>query len=126
MTIKFDSGARNKFGAKKTEIDGFIFASKSEAARYAHLKLLVRIGEISDLELQPAFDFILDGTKICRYIADFRYREVATGEIIVEDVKSTPTKTPEYRIKKKLMYAFYGIDVRETGNITTKKRTGRK
>ena len=126
MGLAFHRGARNKFGAKKTVLDGVTFASMAEAQRYTHLKLLERIGEITELELQPAFDLVVNGHKVCRYIADFRYRNTATGETVVEDVKSTPTRTPEYRIKRKLMAACYGIEVLETGRITTRKKGGRK
>lgn len=105
----------NKYHAVKTAIDGFTFASKAEARRYSHLKLLARIGEIADLELQPKFDFVVNGMKVCSYVADFRYRDVKTGAVIIEDVKSQPTRTKEYRIKKKLMKAVHGIDVIEVG-----------
>lgn len=103
----------NKFRAVKTELDGHRFDSKAEAKRYSHLKLLERIGEISELELQPQYDFVINGMKVCSYLADFRYRMVASGDVIVEDVKSAPTRTPEYRIKNKLMKAVHGIDVVE-------------
>ena len=126
MGLAFHRGARNKFGAKKTVLDGITFASRAEAQRYADLKLLERIGEITELELQPAFDLVVNGHKVCRYIADFRYRKAATGEAVVEDVKSAPTRTPEYRIKRKLMLACHGIEVLETGSFTTRKKGGRK
>jgi hypothetical protein len=48
---------------------------------------------------------------ICTYTADFRYEE--SGEAIVEDVKSRPTMTQVYRLKKKLMKAIYDIDIKE-------------
>ena len=47
--------ARNKYGARKTVIDGITFDSKREAIRYQELKLLERAGEIKDLELQPKY-----------------------------------------------------------------------
>jgi len=51
--------------------------------------------------------------KICRYVADFGYIE--NGAVVIEDVKSKITKgLPVYRLKKKLMKALYGIDIRET------------
>lgn len=110
---RFASFRSNKFNARRTELDGIAFASKAEAKRYAHLKLLARVGEIADLELQPKYDFVVNGLKVCSYLADFRYRVPATGEVVVEDVKSAPTRTPEYRIKRKLMKAIHGIEVVE-------------
>ncbi len=67
---------------------------------------------IRNLELQPRFPLIVNGTKVCTYIADFTYFE-RTGRVI-EDVKSKPTKTPVYRLKIKLFRALDpGIDHRE-------------
>ena len=100
----------SKYGNKRTEIDGITFASRREANRYAELKLLERAGEIHGLTLQPAYDLIVDGVKICRYVADFRYFE--NKQIVVEDAKGF--KTRDYRIKKKLMKAIFGIEIRET------------
>jgi hypothetical protein len=55
----------------------------------------------------------LNGHKIGVYRGDFQYTECASGEQIVEDVKSQPTKTPVYRLKKKIVAALYDIEIRE-------------
>ncbi len=49
-----------------------------------------------------------------RYRADFVYEELRKGvwSEVVEDVKGF--LTPMYRLKRKLMKAIYGIDIRET------------
>ena len=44
------------------------------------------------------------------YIADFVYTE--NGEKVVEDVKGF--RTPEYRIKRKLMLYSHGVRIKET------------
>ena len=93
---------RSKFNAKPTYVDGIRFDSKREAHRYCHLKLLSQIGDITDLELQPKYDLMCNGTKIGFYKADFRYRDKA-GNVVVEDVKSGPTATPVYRLKKRIL-----------------------
>lgn len=98
--------ARNKFGAKRTERDGFFFASKAEAARYDELKLLKRASSISALMLQPRYPLVVGGIKIATYVADFAYMDKAR-QVHVEDVKSSPTRTPVYRLKKKLFEALY-------------------
>lgn len=104
----------SKYKAIRTECDGITFASKKEASRYAELKLLERAGEISGLVLQPKFDMVVSGVKVCRYIADFMFTDARTGKVIVEDVKSAFTKTiREYTIKKRLMLAVYGIEIHE-------------
>lgn len=101
---------RNKYRAIKTEVDGITFDSKREAARYMELVLLERAGEISRLELQPKYDCVVNGKKICTYKADFRYFD-ANGSV-VEDVKGM--KTPVYRLKKKLVEALYpGVTIQE-------------
>jgi hypothetical protein len=113
MPISFPQTKPSKYNAKRVEIDGLKFASKREATQYAELKLLQRIGEIVELECQPRYPLTLNGVKLATYVADFRYRHVASGEIVVEDVKSKPTITDVYRLKKKLMLALHGIDLKE-------------
>lgn len=102
---------RHKYNAKKTEIDGFVFDSKAEAARYLELSILEKSGDISNLELQPEFLCEVNGKKICKYRADFRYIDHETGKTVVEDVKGV--KTDVYKLKKKLVEALYGIEIQE-------------
>ena len=95
------------------EIDGVKFASKAEAARFMELKMLKRAGEITGIiECHPRWDLIVNGHRIGRYTADFCYLG-KNGERVVEDVKSTPTKTTAYVLRKKLMKAIHGIEVQE-------------
>ena len=102
----------SKYGNRRTEVDSIVFASKREAERYQNLCLLEKAGEISDLSCQPRFPLVVQGMKVCTYVADFEYREKDNPVLVVEDVKGH--KTREYVLKKKLMKALYGIDVRET------------
>lgn len=104
----------NKYKAKKCTVDGITFDSKKEAKRYGELKLLVRAGEISHLELQPDFEVAINGKHICNYKADFGYVDVKTKEVIIEDVKSVATsQISTYRLKKKLVEAIYQIEIKE-------------
>ena len=100
----------NKYKAKKTVVDGIKFASKREAARYKDLLVLERAGQIACLELQHVYHLIVNGVNLGKYIADFLYIE--NGSVVVEDAKGF--KTPVYRLKKKLMFALYGVQIRET------------
>lgn len=100
----------SKYGAQPVEVDGRRFASKREAARYLLLKARAAAGEIEGLELQPRYPLVVNGVKVAVYVADFRYREA--GTLVVEDTKGF--RTPIYRLKRKLMKAIHGIDVRET------------
>lgn len=106
--------APGKFLNEKTPVDGIEFSSKKEARRYGELRLLERAGKITDLKLQPAFPLDVNGYPVCRYVADFAYVVTATGERVVEDVKSAFTrKLPAYRIKAKLFRALMGFEISE-------------
>lgn len=102
---------RNKYNAKKCEIDGIRFASKKEARHYQRLKLLQRTGHISELKCHPSFDLGINGILVCKYVADFSY--VENSEKIVCDVKGMKNGAAWriFRIKAKLLKAIHGIDV---------------
>lgn len=116
---KASSKARNKYGAQATTIDGMRFDSKAEAKRYQQLVIMQKAGEISSLETQVSFDLIpaqdINGRKEkpVRYLADFRYVRTADGETVVEDVKSAPTKTKEFIIKRKLVLWLHKVVIQE-------------
>lgn len=98
-----------KYGNRKTELDGYTFDSLAEAKRYGELILLVRNGDITNLEVHPFFPLVVNDKKIGKYIADFSYLE--NGKQKVEDVKGV--KTAVYQLKKKLVKAIYGLDIVE-------------
>lgn len=102
---------RTKYGAKAVTIDGIRFASQKEARRYGELKLLERIGDISELELQPNIPCVVNGVLVCHYRGDFRYLK-KDGTRVLEDVKGM--KTPVYRLKRSLLWALYGTEILET------------
>ncbi len=92
----------SKYHARKTTVEGIVFDSLTEAARYRELRLLMQSGEIIELKVHPKYPIEVNGQKICSYIADFTYRD-RDGRELVEDVKSPVTrKLPAYRLKKKL------------------------
>lgn len=94
-------------------VDGIRFDSKKEAARWGELKLLERAGEISDLQRQVPFAMKINGVLVCNYVADAVYLDHA-GEQVIEDTKSPITrKDPVYRLKRKLLAACHGLEVRE-------------
>ena len=113
----------NKYSARKTGH----YASRKESRRAAQLRLMERAGLISNLREQVTFELIppqygecgvdLKGRPVkvcversCKYIADFVYE--MDGATVVEDTKGF--RTPEYRIKRKLMLFRFGIKIRET------------
>jgi hypothetical protein len=102
----------NKFHAVKTESDGIIFDSKKESVRYWQLVLLEKEGKIKNIQRQVRFvlqdGFVNNENKTIKpiyYVADFCYER--NGVKIVEDVKSPATKTPVYKIKKKMFEYRY-------------------
>jgi len=112
------TGQRTKYGNEVTTTHGIKFDSKAEASRYLALQAMEQAGEISGLRLQVEFVLLppqdVDGHKErgVKYVADFTYLDKA-GRLVVEDVKSGPTKTREFVIKRKLMMHVHGIVVRE-------------
>ncbi|MGG5143906.1 DUF1064 domain-containing protein [Alcaligenes ammonioxydans] len=109
---------KRKYGNRKVTLDGHQFDSVREATRYSQLQLLERAGQIADLELQPRFELIPkqrrdDGKpeRACEYVADFRYTDTATGQLVIEDAKGVRTR--DYIMKRKLMLQVHGISVRE-------------
>lgn len=102
---------RNKFGAKKTTVNGVRFDSKWESERWAELQLLERAGKIVGLQRQIKFPLVVNGKLICTYIADFLWTDPETRETVVSDAKSPATLTPEFRIKMKLLEALHGLVV---------------
>ena len=103
----------SKYRNRKTTYKGIQFDSQKEENRYQELELLERAGLIRNIELQPRYDLTVNGHKLGFYKADFRYKEVATDALVIEDVKSKATKTAVYMLKKKLVKALYGIDIVE-------------
>ncbi len=105
------SPSPSKMHNVRTGVDGYSFDSLSEARRYGELKIEERAGIIANLEVHKPFRLVVNGIHICDYESDFTYRR--DGKLVVEDVKSQPTVTYAYRIKKKLMLAVLGITIQE-------------
>ena len=108
----------SKYHSTPAERGELRFDSQKEARRYDELMVMLRAGIISDLRLQPQFtlqeSYITEtGERIraVRYTADFSYK--FGGKLVVEDVKSKPTRTKEYLRNRKFMRSKYGIDIQE-------------
>lgn len=97
-----------KYGNKITEIDGIKFHSQKEAKRYVLLSKLQEQGQISELKLQPRFDFKIDGKLMFFYKADFEYKD-SSGDWIIEDVKGI--RLPIFNLKKKIIEATHNIEI---------------
>lgn len=112
---------RTKYGNRKVSVDGRVFDSRKEARYYLFLKDAERKGEISDLRMQVPYEIVpaiyedevvhlKTKDKIVRrcvqkavhYVADFVYRDNATGREEVVDVKGgKATITREFILKKR-------------------------
>lgn len=95
----------NKFNAKKTPCaHGHMHASAKEARRCNDLHMLERAGEISGLQVEPRFQFVIEGKPVkmrngqtARYTPDFTY--VEKGVKVAEDVKSKATDTEAFAVR---------------------------
>lgn len=108
---------KRKWGNKPTQVDGYTFASRLEANRYAVLKVWQENGIITDLTTQ--FDnksqhtwILLDACvregrrqRPILYVDDFQYTQVSTGLYIIEDVKGR--ETVEFLHKQKMFRSRY-------------------
>lgn len=106
-----------KYGNRKTVVDGITFDSAKEAKRWAELKLLERAGQIKCLMRQSAVHMLGQNGPIrtptgrqAKYVADFSYVTVPDGVWVIEDAKGF--QTPEYKLKRAILAAM-GITIRE-------------
>ena len=131
MFKKLFNNKGNKYGNKKVEYNGLKFDSKKEKDRYIFLKEQEKLGNIQDLQLQVKYELIpaikeeyvehlktKDKVKTrtvqlaITYTCDFQYYK--NGELVIEDVKSSPKMlTKEYALKKKMLFALKGLKIRE-------------
>lgn len=124
--VEINDAKPRKYQERKTEIDGIMFDSGDEARRYVQLKMLEAAGEIKDIEiqpkwvLQPSFKRGKRTTRAITYRADFRYTEVATGEVVVEDVKGMETEV--FRIKAKMLLYVHDIEVKRVRMSAGRRR----
>lgn len=103
-----------KYHAKKTVVDGIVFASIKESERFTELKLLQSLGIIKSFTCQPRF--VLqekykrkDGKRIraIEYVGDFAVI-YPDGRVEIEDVKTKGTcNIPTFLIKRKILEKVY-------------------
>ena len=115
---------RTKYGSRRTwvpELNRW-FASGHEAEQAVILLRRQQAGEVRDLLFQVAYPLHVDDEVVCTYYADYVFderrpdRDTAMGEAwvhVVADAKSPLSRTPVYRLKKRLMAVCLGLEVRE-------------
>lgn len=92
---------RPKYGNKKVELDGRSFASQAEAALYVEIKNREKAGEIEFLQCQDHI-YLTDARIL--YIADFKVKDLKTGEIVWMEMKGL--EMPSWRIKRRLWKSY--------------------
>src|SRR5512137_2449710 len=96
---------RNKFSAKPTRCQpaNVMHQSGLEARRCSELQLMEAGGLIKDLRAHPQVTYRIDvnGTHVCKYLADFVYFDNERQAEVVEDTKGVITDV--CRMKLKLM-----------------------
>lgn len=107
--LQFQVTPQMKYRNQKTIVDGITFDSKKEANRYGKLKLLKKEGSVLDFRMQVRYNIVINGMKICTYVSDFDV-DWKSGKTTVEDTKGI--LTPEFKLKRKLMKAVLGIDIK--------------
>jgi hypothetical protein len=118
MAVKVGKAWHRKSAARKskyrnvrmTTADG-TFDSKGEMHRWLYLKDQKQRGTIHGLERQVRFPIEVNGIHICYYVADFVFIHTESGLRVVEDFKGFII-SGEFKLKKKLLMALHGIDVR--------------
>jgi len=111
VAVALNGGCANKYGARRTRSGAHTYDSGKEARRGTELMLEERGGQITDLRRQVNVEIHIDGVCVLTYVADFVYREVSSGQIVIEDTKGLRTK--EYKLKKKMIEALTPLRIRE-------------
>ncbi len=112
---------RAKYGnVPTTDAQGVKHASKKQATRYRNLGLLMKSGEILMLAREVRFrlpggieyraDHLMANQRAIEVMAGL----VASGDLVVEDVKSEATRNDKtYKLKARQMRECLGMEVRE-------------
>jgi len=105
---------KSKYGNVITEYNGRKYHSKKEAIYAKTLDMQKMAMSIHDRVIswtpQVSFTIQVNGHHICKYILDFEVI-YADGHTEYIDVKGKVTDV--YRIKKALMFAVHGIEIKE-------------
>lgn len=114
-TVTFGTASKYRNKVTTLQIDGgkAIFDSRREADAFAKLRILERAECIRNLKRQVSIPLEVNGRKVCRYVADFTFEEWTEGawKPVIADAKGYPTAV--YRLKKKLVLACLGMEIRE-------------
>ena len=105
---------KNKYNAKKVEVDGIVFSSKAESFYYEHLLDLMHDGVVESFEMQKPYT-LLDKfphpktgktVRAIKYTPDF---EVIYADGHVEVVDTKGVKTRDFIMRCKMFMFRYQI-----------------
>ena len=106
---------KNKYNAKKVEVDGIVFSSKAESFYYEHLLELMHDGIVESFEMQKPYT-LLDKfphpktgktIRAIKYVPDFEVI-YTDGRVEVVDIKGF-MKNPVFLLKAKLFMFRYQV-----------------
>ena len=98
----------NKYGvapAAERVYDGVTYHSRAESKYAATLDLRKRAGDVLAWERQRTYRLEVNGSLICKYVADFAVWRDPVGHPELHEIKGR--ETAEWRLKEKLFRALY-------------------
>lgn len=110
----------SKYGVSKKEdrtFEGKVYASKLEMNYRKYLDSQKSKGEVQNYEEQVPFTIFINNKKICTYRLDF---EVVYKDGSVKYIDTKGVKTSIYRLKKKMVEAYFDIEITEVEAKTFK------
>lgn len=103
-----------KYRNHKVTVDGRTYDSQKECTRWHELCVLQEAGKISHLVYHPSYEIVVAGVYIGKMTLDSRYHDNERNIDVYEDVKGgRVTATRDYRLRKKIVEAIYGIEISE-------------
>lgn len=104
LLLKNDLQKISKYGARKKEYNGIIYASAFEAKYAADLDWRKKAGDIKNWNGQVTFKLIVNNKLICKYIIDF---VITHNDDTKEYIETKGFETRDWKIKRKLFQALF-------------------
>lgn len=104
LQLKDELEKVSKYGARKKEYNGTVYASAFEAKYAAQLDWRKKARDIKDWKSQITFNLTVNKTLICKYIIDF---VIIHNDDSTEYIETKGFETRDWKIKRKLFKALY-------------------
>lgn len=118
---KYPKSSKNKPSKhrnKRVKFNGINFDSLAERDYYIHLLYLQKLGEVTDIDLQPRYlifeSYVFNGKKVqtIYYKADFKVTYLDGSEQVVDVKGDEKMVTSVFKIKKKLFEHKYKQEIK--------------